>query len=83
MQGLSSLSEVNNPQNQVVTHGLMGKSLYILGKLAEQEEMKRKNSKNNAAIIQRDGIYMIRKNLETSAVKQDPALKELVDSVIG
>ena len=33
------------------------------------------------AIIIRDGIYMIPSNLETSSVKLDPALKELVESI--
>ena len=82
MQDLSNLPEVNFPQEQTSAHGLMEKSLCILEKLAEQEEMKKKKSKNNSTIILRDGIFTIRKDLETSNVKQDPALKELVESVI-
>jgi len=44
--------------------------------------MKKKNSKNKSTIVLRDGVYTIRQNLEISDVKQDPALKELVESVL-
>ncbi len=44
--------------------------------------MKKKNSKNKSTIVLRDGVYTIRQNLETSDVKQDPTLKELVEAVI-
>ncbi|MBR6296697.1 MAG: hypothetical protein VZR56_00290 [Treponema sp.] len=82
MQDLSNPPEVNFPHNQAAAHGLMGKSLCILERLAEQEDMKKKNSKNKSTIVLRDGVYTIRQNLETSDVKQDPTLKELVEAVI-
>lgn len=34
------------------------------------------------AIVERNGIFTIKENLETSSVKQDPSLKALVDSVL-
>ncbi|MBO5607064.1 MAG: hypothetical protein J5930_04140 [Treponema sp.] len=44
--------------------------------------MKRTESKKQNAIVMKDGVFTIRQNLETSSVKQDVSLKELVDSVI-
>ena len=35
------------------------------------------------AIVERNGIFMIKEDLETSSVEQDPALKALIDAVIG
>ena len=35
------------------------------------------------AIVEQNGIFMIKEGLETSSVEQDPALKALVDSVLG
>ena len=35
------------------------------------------------AIVERNGIFMIKDDLETSSVEQDPALKALIDAVIG
>ena len=35
------------------------------------------------AIILEDGVFMIKEDLETSSVKQDPKLKALVDSVLN
>ncbi|MBO4387001.1 MAG: hypothetical protein II103_05515 [Treponema sp.] len=34
------------------------------------------------AIIVKNGIFTISQDLETSSVKQDPALKALVDSIL-
>lgn len=34
-------------------------------------------------IILENGVFMIKEDLETSAVKQDPKLKALVDSVLN
>ena len=34
------------------------------------------------AIVEQNGIFTIKENLETSSVKQDPGLKALVDSVL-
>ncbi len=34
------------------------------------------------AIVEQNGIFTIKENLETSSVKQDPDLKALVDSVL-
>ena len=35
------------------------------------------------AIVEQNGIFMIKEDLETSSVEQDPALKALIDSVLG
>jgi len=40
-----------------------------------------KADKDETPIVFKNGIYTIQNNLETSAVKMDPALKALVDSV--
>lgn len=40
-----------------------------------------KKQDGGASIVMKNGVYTIRKNLETSTVKMDPALKALVDSV--
>ena len=34
------------------------------------------------AIVEQNGIFTIKENLETSSVKQDPGLKALVESVL-
>ena len=61
--------------------GLMGRALSILRESGNQN-MKRTESKKQNAIVMKDGVFKIRQNLETSCIKQDVSLKELVDSVI-
>ena len=45
--------------------------------------MKKALEKNmTKAIVEQNGIFTIKENLETSSVKQDPGLKALVESVL-
>lgn len=53
---------------------------------AKQNNSKTEGGNNMPAqekvIIQQDGVFVIKSNLETSKVKQDPELKTLIDSVL-
>lgn len=50
------------------THGLLAKALSLTG--------------NDDAIIETDGIFSIKKDLDISHVTIDPELKELIDTVL-
>lgn len=67
--------------------GLLKKAQSILnsdsGSFAEENMAEGESSRNEQkAIVLKNGIFTIAENLETSAVKQDSFLKELVDSVL-
>ena len=63
--------------------GLLKKAEGILNLQGENTFMNGLDSKTEGkAIIVKNGIFMISKDLETSSVKQDPALKALVDSIL-
>ena len=36
----------------------------------------------NKVIVEKNGVFVIQSGIETSEIKQDPALKALVDSVL-
>ncbi len=70
-------------------NGLMEKALKIsesknkdVGLLNKTKIYKSRAKGTTKAIIETNGIFSIKKDLETSSVKQDPRLKELVDSVL-
>ncbi len=63
--------------------GLLKKAEGILNVQGENGFMNGSDSKSEGkAIIVKNGIFTISQDLETSSVKQDPALKALVDSIL-
>ena len=76
-------TEVKNSQKK----GLMGKAM----ELAEPKKgtgllkhiTETNGAKNmNKVIVEKNGVFVIQSGIETSEIKQDPALKALVDSVL-
>lgn len=71
-------------------HGLMKKALELSsradscgsGLLSKITKSSLRTKDMTKAIVERNGIFTIKENLETSSVKQDPGLKALVDSVL-
>lgn len=68
--------------------GLMRKAMELTstqekrgGLLSKASHLKAHGALDDA-IVDREGVFFIREGLETSSVKQDPALKELIDSVL-
>ena len=71
-------------------HGLMKKALEMTkqnnacssGLLSKITKSSLRTKNMTKAIVEQNGIFSIKQNLETSSVKQDPGLKALVDSVL-
>ena len=71
-------------------HGLMKKALEITkqnnacasGLLSNITKSSLRAKNMTKAIVEQNGIFTIKENLETSSVKQDPGLKALVESVL-
>ncbi|WP_295798796.1 hypothetical protein [uncultured Treponema sp.] len=71
-------------------HGLMKKALEMSrqnkpcasGLLSKITKSSLRTKNMTKAIVEQNGIFTIKENLETSSVKQDPDLKALVDSVL-
>ena len=71
-------------------HGLMKKALEMSkqnkpcasGLLSKITKSSLRTKNMTKAIVEQNGIFTIKENLETSSVKQDPGLKALVDSVL-
>ncbi|MBP5752852.1 MAG: hypothetical protein J6W60_08350 [Treponema sp.] len=59
--------------------GLMQRALFALETPPTQTQEAKIEKK---VIILENGVFMIKNDLETSTVKQDPKLKALVDSVL-
>ena len=74
MNGSSKTSENSSPRK-----GLMQRALSALETPDPQDSEVKVEKK---VIILENGVFMIKDDLETSAIKQDPKLKELVDSVL-
>ncbi len=65
-------------QTKKSSNGLLKRAVAVLNQ--EQSEMNLKKTQN--VIILQNGIYTIRKDIETSNIPQDATLKQLVDSVL-
>lgn len=69
--------------------GLMKKAMELTAKQDRKGGLLSKASHLKAhgalddAIVDREGVFLIREGLETSSVRQDPALKDLIDSVLA
>ncbi|MDO5773534.1 MAG: hypothetical protein Q4P16_04405 [Spirochaetales bacterium] len=71
-------------------HGLMKKALEMTNKnnactsglLSKITKSSLRTKNMTKAIVEQNGIFTIKENLETSSVKQDPDLKALVESVL-
>ncbi|MBP5751416.1 MAG: hypothetical protein J6W60_00970 [Treponema sp.] len=72
----NSISAENKPPLK----GLMQRALYALDE--NKTNTPQENKVEKRAIILENGVFMIKEDLETSTVKQDPKLKALVDSVL-
>lgn len=77
----------NTQENVGNKKGLLNKAIEVrqrrkTGLLAKAAAL-RAQSVPQDTIIGRDGVFLIRDDLETSSVKQDPALKALIDSVLN
>lgn len=84
-QGLFNMEKQNETTNN--NKGFMKKAL-------DYQQTKRGGLLSKAAalqlqeapkdtIIDHNGVFLIKEGLETSSVKQDPALKALIDSVLA
>ena len=67
-------------ENKAPRKGLMQRALYALDE--NKTNTPQENKVEKRAIILENGVFMIKEDLETSTVKQDPKLKALVDSVL-
>lgn len=82
--------KICNPSSSSSDHGLMKKALEIKktnktctsGLLSKITKSSLRTKNMTKAIVEQNGIFTIKENLETSSVKQDPGLKALVDSVL-
>ncbi|WP_296090223.1 hypothetical protein [uncultured Treponema sp.] len=82
--------KICNPSSSSSEHGLMKKALEIKktnktctsGLLSKITKSSLRTKNMTKAIVEQNGIFTIKENLETSSVKQDPGLKALVDSVL-
>ena len=70
--GLTKKALEITKQNNVCASGLLSK--------ITKSSLRAKNM--TKAIVEQNGIFTIKENLETSSVKQDPGLKALVESVL-
>ena len=76
-------TEVKNSQKK----GLMGKAMELTepkkGTGLLEHITETNGAKNmNKVIVEKNGVFVIQSGIETSEIKQDPALKALVDSVL-
>ncbi len=72
--------------------GLFGKAMLVrqqcelegkkMTKVQNKAGTSKKGERAGDAIVEVNGIFMIQNNLETSSVKLDPYLQELVNSVL-
>ena len=70
-------------ENKSPRRGLMQLALNALDENKPQTPQAQEAKTEKRVIILENGVFMIKENLETSAVKQDPKLKALVDSVLN
>ncbi len=83
MQEFVKETSTNTYQMNALPRGLMQRSLSILQSLGNQNMNALENNvMEKNAIMCQDGIFTIMHDIETSSVKQDPALKALIDSVL-
>lgn len=60
----------------------MEKALALLNSGGKQDMNGQNARKSDKAIIIKNGIFTINKEIQTGTVKQDPELKDLVESVL-
>ncbi|WP_407399792.1 hypothetical protein [Treponema sp.] len=84
------MAEIKKTENVKNKSGLMGKAMEISeenkGKTGKGL-LKHITEKNGArtmtkVIVEKNGVFVIQPGIETSEIKQDPALKALIDSVL-
>ncbi len=75
------MAEINDTKStfspEVTGRGLMRRALEM------ERRMSLKSKKSVEPIVEQNGVFTIQENIETSAVKQDPYFKDLVESVLG
>ncbi|MBQ5499360.1 MAG: hypothetical protein IIT73_06160, partial [Treponema sp.] len=77
------IKKENSSQELQQLGGLLKKAEGILNLQGDGGFMNGSDVKSEGkAIIVKNGIFTISQDLETSSVKQDPALKALVDSIL-
>ncbi|MGN0728089.1 hypothetical protein [Treponema sp.] len=87
------MSEFEKEQKNTISsseHGLMKKALELSkpqngggsGLLSKITKSSLRTKNMAKVIVEQNGIFTIKENLETSSVKQDPDLKSLVESVL-
>lgn len=77
------IKKENSSQEPQQLGGLLKKAEGILNLQGDTAFMNGLDVKSEGkAIIVKNGIFTISQDLETSSVKQDPALKALVDSIL-
>ena len=77
------IKKENSSQEPQQLGGLLKKAEGILNLQGDSVFMNGLDVKSEGkAIIVKNGIFTISQDLETSSVKQDPALKALVDSIL-
>ena len=77
------IKKENSSQEPQQLGGLLKKAEGILNLQGDGGFMNGSDVKSEGkAIIVKNGIFTISQDLETSSVKQDPALKALVDSIL-
>ncbi|HAM77658.1 MAG TPA: hypothetical protein DCP61_00510 [Treponema sp.] len=77
------IKKENSSQEPQQLGGLLKKAEGILNLQGDIAFMNGLDVKSEGkAIIVKNGIFTISQDLETSSVKQDPALKALVDSIL-
>ena len=82
--------KICNSSSSSSEHGLMKKALEMSkqnkpcasGLLSKITKSSLRAKNMTKAIVEQNGIFTIKENLETSSVKQDPGLKALVESVL-
>ena len=82
--------KICNSSSSFSDHGLMKKALEMKmtnktcgsGLLSKITKSSLRTKNMTKAIVEQNGIFTIKENLETSSIKQDPDLKALVDSVL-
>lgn len=84
----TDMAEVKNNGMEKSKSGLMGKALEISSEKKEGKGLLKHITEKSGAkgmtkvIVEKNGVFTIQSGIETSEIKQDPALKALVDSVL-
>lgn len=83
LEKYGGIKKENSSQEPQQLGGLLKKAEGILNLQGDIAFMNGLDVKSEGkAIIVKNGIFTISQDLETSSVKQDPALKALVDSIL-